>query len=80
MPVTPRLTKLFGVILESALPGSEPTLSDVRAALLRESIWSEDGELLYAQDITSCVLDLDDVIDRYGIDACARHLVDQIPA
>jgi len=77
MPATPGLTKLFGAILESAPPGSDPTLGDVRAALLRGIIWSEEGELLYAQDITSFVLELDDLIDRYGIDACARHLVDQ---
>lgn len=75
--VSPELESVVSAVLRNAPEGSEPTLAQVRAALLAGITWSDEGELLYAQDTGSFVLELDDLIDRYGPDACAHQLVDQ---
>lgn len=77
MPATPELAKILAAILRNAPPGRELTLGDARRALLEGILWSDEGELLYAQDVTSLVLELDDLIERYGAEARARHAVDQ---
>lgn len=78
MRATPQLTRLIEAVVGNTVDdGGGPTLGEIRAALLHGIVWSDEGELLYAQDTTSYVLELDDLIDRYGIDASARHLVDQ---
>lgn len=77
MPATPELAKILAAILKNAPPAAEPTLGEVRSALLKGIVWSDEGELLHAQDTTSFVLELDDLIDRVGRNACARHVLDQ---
>ena len=80
MAATPELTRLMEAVLRNAEPGTEPTLADVREALLTGIVWSGEGELLYAQDTTAFVLELDDLIDCYRMNARARDIVEHTRA
>ena len=44
-----------------------PTLGEVRSEVAQGGMqWSADGELLYPQDRTSLLIELDDLIQQYG--------------
>ena len=75
---TPELSNMIEVLARDAQALSEPTLGDIRAALLEPHIlWSGEGELLYAQDQTALVIELDELIERYGAQARARDFVER---
>jgi len=54
-----------------AAAGARPaTLNALRAALRQEAVhWSRDGELLFPQDRTALLIELDELIDALGADA-----------
>ncbi len=75
---TPELSNMIELLARDAQALSEPTLGDIRAALLEPHVfWSGEGELLYAQDQTALVIELDELIERYGTQACARDFVER---
>jgi hypothetical protein len=55
----------------AAAAGSRPaTLMALRAALQRGGVsWSREGELLFPQDRTALVIELDELIDAHGPEA-----------
>jgi hypothetical protein len=57
---------------------SPPTLEDVRADLQQGGLeWSRDGELLYPQDRTALLIELDGLIAQYGGNASALDFVNR---
>ena len=75
---TPELSSMIELLARDAQALSEPTLGDIRAALLEPHVfWSGEGELLYGQDQTALVIELDELIERYGTQACARDFVER---
>ncbi len=74
---TPELSRVMKVLIADAQYTSELTLGDIRASLLAPHVfWSgEQGELLYAQDQTALVIELDELIERYGAEAPARDFI-----
>ena len=79
MHATPELSKMIELLTADSQALTEPTLGDIRRALLEPHvIWSgEEGELLYAQDQTALVIELDELIERYGTQARARDFVER---
>jgi hypothetical protein len=59
--------------LDRAATGKRPlTLRNVRDALQHEGVtWSREGELLFPQDRTALVIELDELIDAHGAGAAA---------
>ena len=52
------------------------TLGDVRNDVEKGGLqWSPNGELLYPQDRTSQLIELDDLIERYGAETRAVDLL-----
>jgi hypothetical protein len=53
-----------------SIPTRRLTLSQLRSAVVSgDPQWSPEGELLYRQDRISLVVELDQLINRYGADA-----------
>ena len=53
-----------------------PTLDDVRADVQQTGLrWSSNGELLYPQDRTSLLIEIDELITHYGGKASAADLL-----
>jgi len=53
-----------------------PTLDEVRADVEQTGLqWSSNGELLHPQDRTSLLIEIDDLIARYGGKASAADLL-----
>ena len=53
-----------------------PTLAEVRVDLEKTGLqWSENGELLFPQDRTAPIIELDDLITKYGAEAPALDFV-----
>ena len=78
MRPTPALSQMMELLIADAQPTSELTLGDIRAALLEPHVfWSGEGELLYPQDQTALVIELDELIERYGARARARDFVER---
>jgi len=76
MQATPELSQVIGSLIESAAVPPQPTLSDIRAVVIDGGIFvSGEGELLYSQDRTSLVIELDELIDCHGTGAAARPLL-----
>lgn len=74
---TPELAQAVQRWLDTAECAGEPTLADARAALVHaQPYWSAEGELLYPQDRTALMIELDELIDRCGPGARARDLVE----
>jgi len=66
-------------VIENLIDGSvvpaEGTLGELRKVLIAGGIFvSDEGEFLYPQDRTFLVIELDELIDRYGIEARAHEL------
>lgn len=67
---TPELARVIRAV--AAQGARSPTLRAVRAALQKSGvIWSKEGELLFPQDRTALVIELDELIDAYGVKAKA---------
>lgn len=72
-PATPELSQVIESLIESSDVPPLATLSDVRAVVLDDGIFvSGEGELLYPQDRTFLVIELDELIDCHGTEASAR--------
>lgn len=70
---TPELCQLIDSLIGSSAAPPEATLSDIRAVVLGDGIFvSGEGELLYPQDRTFLVIELDELIERHGMQAAAR--------
>ena len=70
---TAELSQLIQSLIASSAVSPDATLSDVRKVVLGDGIFvSGEGELLYPQDRTSLVIELDELIDRHGTRAAAR--------
>jgi len=81
---TPELCQVIESLIESAAALPEGTLSDIRK-LLMDGIFTSDGEVLYPQDRTFLVIELDELIERDGENAIAwcytgRHRASALPA
>ncbi|HEY7743542.1 MAG TPA: hypothetical protein VIA19_10900 [Burkholderiales bacterium] len=63
--------------LDRAATGKRPlTLRNVRDALQHEGVtWSREGELLFPQDRTALVIELDELIDTHGMKARAKNIL-----
>lgn len=74
MRASPELSRTIETI--SAVAGSIPaTLGTLRAALQQPGIvWSEDGELLFPQDRTALVIEVDELIDVHGSGAAVADM------
>jgi hypothetical protein len=68
---TPELCQVIDSLIESAAVPPEGTLNDIRK-LLVDGIFTSDGEMLYPQDRTFLVIELDELIERDGQNAIAR--------
>jgi hypothetical protein len=67
------LSQVIASLIESSDVPPLATLSDVRAVVLDDGIFvSGEGELLYPQDRTFLVIELDELIDSHGTEASAR--------
>jgi hypothetical protein len=67
---TPELARVIRAV--AAQGARSPTLRAVRAALQKSGVtWSKEGELLFPQDRTALVIELDELIDGYGAKAKA---------
>ena len=72
-PATPELSQVIESLIDSSDVPALATLSDVRAVVLDDGIFvSGEGELLYPQDRTFLVIELDELIDSHGTKASAR--------
>ena len=75
--VSPELSTVMEALVNDPQREQPPTLEDVRADLQQTGLqWSRNGELLYPQDRTSLLIELDGLIAQYGSKASA---VDFIP-
>ena len=70
----PELRQVIQSLLDGSAVPPEATLIDVRN-VLQNGIFISDGELLYPQDRTFLVIELDELIDRDGPRAAARDYV-----
>lgn len=56
------------------------TLNDVRLALQRNnSAWTQEGELLYPQDRTALLIEIDELIEKHGKEASAAGFLPSGP-
>ena len=70
---TPELCQVIDSLIDSFDVSAEATLSEIRSVVLGDSIFlSGEGELLHPQDRTFLVIELDELIERYGMKAAAR--------
>ena len=71
---SPELSAIMKAVAADPTRARPPTLVDVRAALQGSGTqWSQEGELLHPQDRTSLVIELDDLIGRYGAESLAQR-------
>lgn len=72
--ISPELSAVIKALAGSRAKG--PTLSKLRAALKGAGMtWSREGELLFPQDRTALLIEIDELIDTYGVRADASALV-----
>lgn len=73
---TPELSAMIQTLMDEGHLKLAPTLGEIRAALQTEgATWSREGELLFPQDRTALVIEIDELIDAYGAAANASDLV-----
>ena len=73
---SPELTHALDHLTSTRKARTRLSLADARAALLEESTtWSPEGELLHPQDRTALIIELDELIERYGPTAHARDVL-----
>ena len=73
---SPELSTAIKAIAGAAGRKTGPTLAKVRAALQRSGMtWSREGELLFPQDRTALLIEIDEFIEIHGALADALALV-----
>ena len=73
---TPELCTVIRALVASRRVARRPTLGAVRTAVQKSGVtWSKEGELLFPQDRTALVIELDELIDAYGTKATATDLI-----
>jgi hypothetical protein len=70
-PATPELCQVIESLVETRAVPPMVNLGELRKALV-EGIFIGDGEMLYPQDRTFLVIELDELIERDGADTPAR--------
>ncbi len=77
-PAAPALSQMIELLIAEGKTIKEPTLGDIRSALLAPHVfWSlAQRELLHAQDQVGLVIELDELIDRYGARAPAHDFIE----
>jgi len=71
-----KLSAVLSAIVTNSKRGRAPTLGEARAELQRGGVqWSGEGELLYPQDRTSLLIELDDLIGRFGAQAPVKSFI-----
>lgn len=69
---TPELAALIRALVAARRVTRQPTLGAVRAALQKIGVtWSREGELLFPQDRTAVLIELDELIEAHGARADA---------
>lgn len=64
---TPELSGFVAELIQKAVVAPEPSIGDVRTAVLDSDIYmTGDGELMFRQDRSFLVIELDDLIERHG--------------
>lgn len=73
---SPELSAVIRALIAARRVARHPTLGAARAALQKTGVtWSREGELLFPQDRTALVIELDELIDARGTRARARDLL-----
>ena len=71
---TPQLARIIREVTAAA--SRRPTLSAVRAEVQQKGMtWSQEGELLFPQDRTALLIELDELIERSGARAPAADFI-----
>ena len=73
-PVSPALSEAIRALTGEGRLGGRPTLTDLRKALQAGLSWNE-GEIQCPQDRTALVIELDELIDRFGARAGAEDCI-----
>jgi hypothetical protein len=67
---------LIRAMAEAATDARPLTLRDVRDAVEQAGVtWSRNGELLFPQDRTALVIELDELIEAHGMKARAEDVL-----
>ncbi len=75
-PASPELANAIRSIAAQRGSRRRTTLAAVRKALQKTRVtWSKEGELLFPQDRTALVIEVDELIDACGAGADARALI-----
>jgi len=70
--VSAELRDVIMALLNNRPRASSLSLHDVRIAVQQNSsAWSQEGELLYPQDRTSLLIEIDELIEKHGKEASA---------
>jgi hypothetical protein len=70
--VSAELRDAITALLTNRPRASSLTLQDVRIGVQQNSsAWSQEGELLYPQDRTSLLIEIDELIEKHGKEAPA---------
>jgi hypothetical protein len=73
--VSAELSAVIETLLNDPQHKAPLTLGEVRVDVEKSGLqWSRNGELLYPQDRTSQLIELDDLIERYGAETPALDL------
>lgn len=73
---SPELCAVIRTLVTARRRKAGPALAIVRAALQGEGMtWSREGELLFPQDRTALLIEIDELIDAYGAGADAAGLI-----
>lgn len=78
--VSAELRDAITTLLTERQRESPLTLNDVRLALQRNSsAWTQEGELLYPQDRTALLIEIDELIEKHGKKASAAGFLPSGP-
>jgi hypothetical protein len=74
--VSSELLELIRAMARGARRQRPLTLQKVRDALQHEGVtWSREGELLFPQDRTALMIELDELIETYGMKSRAEDIL-----
>ena len=75
-PVSLELSALIRAMARAAAGERPLTLRKVRDVLQRQGVtWSREGELLFPQDRTALIIELDELIETHGVKARAKDVL-----